>query len=927
MSVSRSIGGDTALLSGDNAGSLAGKFRGLTPARWIFLSVPFISVIALTLAIGPSRFPGLAALSGAASSWFAENIDDEIDHRLQQAASSALGDRKGTVIIMDPDTGRIRAVVNPKLAFEETFRPGSTIKPLTALAALRSGIIDENSASVCHETFDHDEFHTACSHPRDLPPLNPTEAIAYSCNYYFGKVGERVNESSINSTLEDFGFGRKSGVNPGAESTGRVMRSAWRPQSAMGEGDYLQTTPIQLINAYATLINGGHRFTPRTAPARGFQSNLQSDVHINETHRALILNGMRGAVRYGTAEAARLYTLPLQTFGKTGTATEINGFRMQGWFVGFAAAANEGQSEKGHGRVAPNKVDLLVLVFLSRGHGAEAAEVARPIFAEYARNTETLPQRDTESSRAGNVVPREGAGSPRFGSEGRSSLSSPSVRVHLVREKITRAMTLEDYVRGVVAAEGSTENEVEALKALAIASRTYALSNIHRHERDGYDFCTTTHCQRYISAQSSSTNRAVVEAVEKTNGEVLATNDAQVADSYFSASCGGATANLTTLWGGSSPPHLRGVRDDYCAGGPHANWTDTIAEVDLVNALKSDARSNVGNRLDNIRVQRKDASGRAELIALEGERRITIKGWDFKIIIGRALGWNLLKSSRFTVKRAGSNFVFRGSGFGHGLGLCQEGAHVMAQRGASYRQIIARYFPGVDVSRKLTRRDESSANLLWTNATRSEISLASASPSTRRAVPRRTLSSENFRIVYPASVNQGEIETLLKLLQSSRRSLLARATAVGVIVKFPALEISINETTGDFVGRTRQPPWVAAATQHHRIEVQPLETLKRRGILETTLRHELVHVLVDAVGRKRAPRWLAEGLALHYADEGRLIARYEPRQRMGLDVLEARLAGATSSAEMKAAYASAYREVKILISSEGEANVWRRLTQ
>ena len=71
-----------------------------------------------------------------------------------------------------------------------------------------------------------------------------------------------------------------------------------------------------------------------------------------------------------------------------------------------------------------------------------------------------------------------------------------------------------------------------------------------------------------------------------------------------------------------------------------------------------------------------------------------INGWEFKLIVGRALGWNLLKSSRFTISRSGSAFVFRGSGFGHGLGLCQEGAHVMAQRGLTYRQILTKYFPG-----------------------------------------------------------------------------------------------------------------------------------------------------------------------------------------------------------------------------------------
>jgi len=911
--------------------ALENRRPGPTAPRRAFITASVVSLIALGLLLTFTASPQFtpSSLLSSVSGWFKGNTDDHVDQQLQLAASQALGSRSGTVIVMDPQTGRIRAVVNSKLAFEESFRPGSTIKPLTAVAALRSGTIDEGSESLCREKFTHEDFHTTCSHPRDLPPLNPTEAVAYSCNYYFGKVGERLTEQSFNATLGEFGFGKRSGVNQSIESAGKLLRSGWRPQSAMGEGDYLQTSPIQLINAYSTLVNGGHRFTPRLARANEFSPHLQADIAISAEHRALILKGMRGAVRYGSAESAGLYSLPIYTFGKTGTAIEVDGFRMQGWFVGFASPLTEdGNDQTENAELAPDKARLAVLVFLSRGHGAEAAAVARPVFAAYAENV-----RHGNAETRSQVTARDVAGAPglSFPASPRRVPSADAVRVHTAAENVTRVMPLEDYVRGVVAAEGSTESETEALKALAIASRTYALRNIHRHARDGYDFCTTTHCQRYLHAAADDISSTVADAVDKTRGEVLLGNDGQVADSYFSASCGGATANLTALWGGNSPPHLRGVRDDYCASEPHAKWTDTISQTQLLKALNSDERTKVGERLDHVRILRTDASGRAELITIEGGKRVTVNGWDFKIIVGRALGWNLLKSSRFTVERSGSNFVFRGSGFGHGLGLCQEGAHVMAQRGASYRQILARYFPGadVDVAQTVSLRSFSEmqsasfADLLWTDAKSNHF----ATPRVTRAAPRRTLASENIRVNYPATISQREVEQLISLLQSSRSSLIARVAAAGVSVQFPALEIFVNETTGDFVGRTRQPPWASAATQNNRIELQPLATLKRRRILQTTLRHELVHTIVEVLGHGRTPRWLAEGLALHYADEGRLIARYEPRQRMAIAEIENQLAGAKSSGEMKTAYAAAYREVKRLISSEGETNVWRRVAR
>jgi stage II sporulation protein D len=883
---------------------------------------------------------GALTLCAVVSAWTIANIrpqwnflstsasplaENNLDERLQRAASATLGDQRGTIIVMDPHTGRIRAVVNREMAFGETFRPGSTIKPFTALAALRSGVIDEESRTLCHEKYSHVDFQTTCSHPRELSPLNPTEAIAYSCNYFFGTLGEHLSEVAFNSTLNEFGFGKKTGMASAHEEAGRIKRDEWQSQTAIGEGDYLRATPLQVLNAYVALVNGGHLMVPDLSTARAFTSRVQNSVSVDERQRSVILKGMRGAVRYGTAEAAKLYTLPAFAFGKTGTSTQIDGFRTQGWFVGFVTSQNDNSGGEDV-QYAPANVGLAVLVFLERAHGSEAATLARPIFEEYTRASEQGRQQQHETSPTG-AASLHANQSPGGQENGLPKL----IRVHLVRENVTREMPPEDYVRGVVAAEGSMETEPEALKALAIASRTYALKNYGRHERDGYDFCSTTHCERYISSSNASANPLVVDAVDSTRGEILRDAGGNVVESYFSASCGGETANKASLWGGNAPIYLRGVHDEYCASEPHHAWTDIISEKQLISALHTDPRTDVGNHLSNLQVARIDATGRAESITIEGDRRLSINGWEFKIILGRALGWNYLKSSRFEIARSGPNFVFRGSGFGHGLGLCQAGAHVMAARGANYRQILAKYFP----TTRLTNEDDekpASADLLWNYPAQflEDRSTSQAFPGAQSSRTIRSLKNENLRISYPDSVPQREIESLISLFQASRSSLLGRISASGLSVRLPFLEVFVNATTGDFVGRTRQPPWAAASTNGARIELQPIETLKKRRILETTVRHELVHAVVGVLSHGRAPRWLAEGMALYVAGEGPLVVRNKSKKNLTTDEIDKQLArpgSESSAATMRAAYAAAYSEVKRLIDREGERSVWRRLEQ
>jgi stage II sporulation protein D len=934
--------------------------------------------------------------------------DSEIDSSLQRAAALALDGRDGTIVVMDAQTGRLRAVVNERLAASDAFPPGSAVKPFTLLAALREGIVNADTRLLCRKHFKRGDTEFTCSHPVYKTLFDPPHALAHSCNYFFAHLGERLDANDFNATLASFGFGdakadddatraqhvhptdhlrstdadlRSSRVSRNAarfahRATNRTAtvelaprlpaRGVWRTETALGEGGAILATPLQMISAYSALVNGGHLFDARRAAPEKFDAREKARLAISDGERALLVEGMRGAISYGTAQHARLDELPLKIFGKTGTATEIGGFRTHGWFVGFASDARAAGAvrdtralfvspdEIQNDQPAPSDVKLAVLVFLRRAQGKECAEIARPVFEEFARltaaaNEETsqadAQARDDDNARAethddrgaetSDLVQPRSSGTTRDDARGGApNYEATTVRVRIARDGETRAMPLDDYVFGVLAAEASTEDEFAAIKSLAVASRTYALNKIGRHARDGYDFCTTTHCQRYLRITTDNArpdfHAMLRRAVSETAGEVLRDSRGRLADAYFSASCGGMTANVQTLWGTiAREPYERGVADEYCAALPQTRWTDAIPARQLLTALQADPRSDVGSHLDNVSVVKRDATGRAEMVELSGERRRILRGWDFKIIVGRTLGWGVIKSSRFNVSRAGATFLFRGTGFGHGLGLCQAGAHVMARGGSTYSQILAHYFPGASVghlSSQARARADASPRL---QHAASFDHYRAAPPRIADKPSRATLSSEHFRVTYPVSRGRDSrraVESALRTLEAARADLAQRLDAASLAIPaLPTLDINVHETTADFVAATGQPAWVAAVTRDARVETQPLATLERRGVLSQTLRHELVHPVIDKLSRGRAPVWLAEGLAAHFAGEGALLARHAPREKISTDELERKLAQRTDASEMRALYAAAYAEVRALVRSEGESQVWRRV--
>ena len=251
-----------------------------------------------------------------------------------------------------------------------------------------------------------------------------------------------------------------------------------------------------------------------------------------------------------------------------------------------------------------------------------------------------------------------------------------------------RTIPLEDYVAGVLAGEAAAHSPPAALEALAITVRTFAVVNRGRHVRDGFDLCTLTHCQ--VLREPSQAMRA---ATARTAGQILVWHDAP-AQVFYTASCGGMTERAADVWPGATDlPYLRPRRDHACNGEP--KWASEIPASDLDRVLR--AAGYKGGPLRDLKREGRTASGRVYSLRIPGLVPEQITAQDFRTIVGRSLGWSLIKSTAFTVKRTGNGFRFDGQGFGHGVGLCVLGSVGRADHGDSPKAILAEYFPGLKI--------------------------------------------------------------------------------------------------------------------------------------------------------------------------------------------------------------------------------------
>lgn len=246
-------------------------------------------------------------------------------------------------------------------------------------------------------------------------------------------------------------------------------------------------------------------------------------------------------------------------------------------------------------------------------------------------------------------------------------------------------LDLERYLQGILVAEMSPSWPLEALRAQAVAARTYAVHRRLQRESHAYDLSSTTLDQVYagIERETERTRRAV----ESTRGQVL-TWGGIPAEALFHACCAGRTLAAGEVFG-NRVPYLVGVDDPDCAGCPHQRWEATVGLGELEAALGSGWKG----RLRTVRAGT-DARGNNTVVVLSagGEQRVLSRPQ-----LRRLLGTTRLWSSRFDWEQRGDRLVFTGRGAGHGVGMCQWGARGMALRGEDYRSILARYYPGCSI--------------------------------------------------------------------------------------------------------------------------------------------------------------------------------------------------------------------------------------
>lgn len=252
------------------------------------------------------------------------------------------------------------------------------------------------------------------------------------------------------------------------------------------------------------------------------------------------------------------------------------------------------------------------------------------------------------------------------------------------------SLDLESYLCAVLGSEMPLSWSAEALKAQAVAARSYALYRMKTRADELHHVVATVQDQRYCGLVNE--NARAREIVELTEGIVLLSSS-KIFPAYYHATCGGHTEDARLVFGEEQAKPLSGARCGFCGASKYYRWSVSISEKTIVTAL-ADRRPGL-RTLAAITPFQKGKSGRAQFVEIapgNGER-FRLPATELR----SRLGVDKLRSTAFSAVRDGPRWRFTGAGWGHGVGLCQWGAGGMASRGADYQEILRHYYPGAQL--------------------------------------------------------------------------------------------------------------------------------------------------------------------------------------------------------------------------------------
>lgn len=432
--------------------------------------------------------------------------------------------------------------------------------------------------------------------------------------------------------------------------------------------------------------------------------------------------------------------------------------------------------------------------------------------------------------------------------------SGPSgLRVRVYKRGVV-TIPIEAYVEGVLAGESSTFQSMEALQAMAVAARTFGIYGRGRHKAEGFDVCDTTHCQDL--RPDVKPGARIHKAVAATEGELLWHQGRPIA-AFYHRHCGGTTEDVRHVWPEMRAPYLRQLTDTFCVGRGRGEWDSELKRVDI----------------GQIDIVSRTPTGRAGELRAGGVR---MSGPVFHQRIGERFGWTILRSNHYNVIDRGDRIIFQGYGAGHGVGLCQIGADERGKAGQGYRDILAFYYPD-------TKLGVTAQGLSWTSGRGELVEVAATTPQ-----------------------DLGSIAT------AADRALREAQARMGMEARSPP-GVRAYPSVAAYRDATGEPGFIAASSRNGIVRLQPVGVLRSSGRLESTLLHEMLHVLIDDHAAPSVPLWFREGLVLYLSAPGSGSASGS--------VADSSFTQPRSEAEMRAAYRTARARVQGLIGRYGRSTV------